>query len=158
MTVHLTIQNIFLYISFFSPLRGSINPKGCLKHMDEGWVPFWRFLKIISRLCEIIGKTKDLNFNQSSLIGCFGLNLDSVIALTKHHTARDFLEVDCWLIMGKYYSYMQHLYDGCNSSWQTDSTLSPSLCKTGKYLSLMDIVHSPNIIYCSGMYGTNHNT
>ena len=37
------------------------------------------FLKITYWLCEIINKAQNLNFNQSSSIGCLGLNLDFVI-------------------------------------------------------------------------------
>ena len=74
MALCLIIQKGFFSVSFFSPWRGSINPRGHLKHMIEG------FLKNNYGLFEIINKAQNLNFNQSSLIGCLGLNLDFVIA------------------------------------------------------------------------------
>jgi hypothetical protein len=92
------------------------------------------------------------------LIGCFQLNLDNVIsfcALTVF-----FLPVDCWLTIRKYYFYRQHLYDGCCKfpfllfhlqQFLADgiNTMFPNLCKTGKCLSLVDVLHSPNVIECT---------
>ena len=97
-----------------------IEPQQSLCHVFDNWRCMFEgwasegFLKVNYWLCEIINKAQNLNFNQSSLIGCLGLNLDFVIAffaLTKHHQARFFfgswLLNDNWKILPLYACWLQ---------------------------------------------------
>jgi len=109
-------RNIFLYVSFFSPLRGCIDPRGCLKHMDEGWIDFWRLLKINYWLVRSLIRHRIwilMNLHWLYVLGLIGL-CDCFLCNDKASHRQGFLlAVDYWLIIGKYYFYMQHLYDGC---------------------------------------------
>ena len=88
MALCLIIQKGFSLYLFFFTLERFYKHKAAFE--TYSWkLSFWRLLKINYWLCEIIDKAQNLNFNQSSLIGCLELNLDSLIAffaLTKHHT------------------------------------------------------------------------
>ena len=83
----------------------------------------WKLLKINYWLYEIIDKAQDLNFNQSSLIGCLGLNLDSVVAffpwqsLTQASFLFDsWVLIDNWKILLLYAWWLQQfLADGFNT-------------------------------------------
>ena len=76
-------KKVFLYVSFFFTLERFHKPKGAFETYD--WrLSFWRLWKMSYWLCDIIDKAQNVNFNQYSLIGCLGLNLDSVIAFFPH--------------------------------------------------------------------------